>query len=193
MRAAALEDAQLLGRCRGGDMSSFGPLVVKYQDRVFNAILRLCGNHDDAEELCQETFVKAIENLPAFRQDSGFYTWLFRIAVNLTISQRRRGGRVRFQTLEQGDGEKPQLQDALPDRREDDPHVAVAREDAGRRVLKAVEELDDDFRVVVVLRDIEEMNYEQIAQVLNVPVGTVKSRIYRARCLLQEKLHDLIA
>jgi RNA polymerase sigma-70 factor (ECF subfamily) len=189
------EDAGLLERCRRGDTAAFGSLVVKYQDRVFNAILRACGNHDDAEELCQETFVKALENLDGFRQASGFYTWVFRIAMNLTISRRRRSGRMRFHSLEAvgSDNESGRPRNVLPDHRQAGPHEAASRADEGQRVLKALEELDEEFRVAVVLRDVEGMNYDQIAQVLEVPVGTVKSRLYRARSVLQRKLRDLIS
>lgn len=189
-----LEDAALLARCRKGDMAAFGLLIAKYQDRVYNSILRLCGNCDDAEELCQEAFVKALENLATFRQASGFYTWLFRIAVNLTISRRRRAGRVRFHSLEGNNGED---QDArgpqLPGDVQDDPREQALAGDSRRQVVKALTELDEEFSAVVVLRDIENMNYDQIAQVLEVPVGTVKSRLYRARALLREKLRDLVS
>jgi RNA polymerase sigma-70 factor (ECF subfamily) len=188
-----LEDAALLERCRQGDTAAFGPLIVKYQDRVYNSILRLCGNCDDAEELCQDTFVKALENLLAFRQASGFYTWLFRIAVNLTISRRRRASRVRFHSLEGDNGDDHDARGDRPsgDARQDDPRELALAGDSRRQVVKALVELDEEFSAVVVLRDIEDMNYEQIAQVLEVPVGTVKSRLYRARALLREKLQDV--
>ncbi len=196
LSALVFEDAALLERCRHGEMPAFGSLVSKYQDRVFNAILRMCGNRDDAEELCQETFVKALENLGGFRQASGFYTWLFRIAVNLTISRRRRSGRVKFHSLDAAGADEDDSTggaDAVADSRDNDPQELVARADADQRVLKALEELDEEFRVAVVLRDVEGMNYEQIAQILDIPVGTVKSRLYRARSTLQKKLRDLIA
>jgi len=192
--AAVFEDAALLKRCRDGEMAAFGPLVTKYQDRVYNTILRMCGNVDDAEELCQETFVKALQHVATFREDSRLYTWLFRIAVNLTISHRRRASRSKALSLDSGgpDGERsPRAEDALPDRRRPGPPQAAAESEAHRRVLDAVDALDEEYRAVVVLRDIEEMNYEQISQVLEVPVGTVKSRLYRARCLLQKALQDL--
>lgn len=194
--APALEDAALLRRCRGGETAAFAGLVRKYQDRIYNAILRMCGNRDDAEELCQETFVKALENLATFREDSGLYTWLFRIGMNLTISHRRRSGRVRFHSLDPapGDGERVgRPQDVLADRRHGDPADDLIRSEADRRVLEALAELDEEFRAVAVLRDMEDMDYGQISQVLDIPVGTVKSRLYRARCLLQEKLKDLVA
>ena len=191
----AFEDADLLAACRRGQMDAFGVLVQRYQDRVFNAILRMCGNRDDAEELCQEAFVKALENLNRFREDSRFYTWLFRIAANLTISRRRRGGRVRFHSLDGPvghDEESPRPRDMLPDGRENDPAEAVAQEDVHERVLEELAGLDDEFRAVVVMRDVEGMNYDEIAEVLKIPHGTVKSRLYRARLLLQERLQGLI-
>ena len=195
-RPIVFEDEALLDRCRRGEMAAFGPLVTKYQDRVYNAILRMCGNPDDAEELCQEAFVKALQNIGRFRQDSQLYTWLFRIAVNLTISHRRRGGRAKVFSLDSGGngGEQGQrAQDALPDHRQPRPEAAVEADDAHQRVLAAIGELGGEFQTVVVLRDMEDMNYEQISDVLAIPVGTVKSRLYRARCMLQEKLQDLMA
>ena len=107
--AGVFEDAALLRQCRKGDTDAFGPLVRKYQDRLFNSLLRFCGNYDDAEELCQETFVKAIEGLAAFRAESGFYTWLFRIGMNLAISRRRRSGRIKFHSLDATDSDGEQL------------------------------------------------------------------------------------
>ena len=185
-------ELRLLRRCRRGDRAAWQELLVGYQDRVFAAILRMCGNRDDAEELCQETFVRAMESLPSFRQDSGFYTWLFRIGVNLTISRRRRGGRVRFVSLEPPPGDDEARRRELTDQRGPAPHDQVDRADTHQRVLEAIGELNDEFRAVVVLRDVEEMNYQQISQVLQVPVGTVKSRLFRARAILQKKLRDLM-
>ncbi len=192
--AAVAADAVLLERCRRGELAAFGLLVRKYQDRVFNSILRMCANRDDAEELCQETFVKALQSLGSFRQESGFYTWLFRIAVNLTISSRRRKGRVKFHSLDD-DGANQQStrrRDVLADHRDNDPQQVAERSDTRQRVLQALEELDEEFRVAVVLRDVEGMNYEQVAAVLDIPVGTVKSRLHRARGMLHAKLRDLV-
>jgi len=193
----SFEDAALVEQCRKGDMQAFGSLVAKYQDRVFNAILRMCGDTHDAEELAQEAFLKALERMASFRGQSGFYTWLFRIAVNLTISQRRHERRLRFQSLSGGpDGFDPAQGDGLTvaaaGRREPGPEAAAMAADESRRVLQALDELDDDFRVVVVLRDVEDMDYAEIANVLEVPVGTVKSRLHRARCILRDKLADLV-
>jgi RNA polymerase sigma-70 factor (ECF subfamily) len=188
-----IQDAVLLDRCRAGDLMAFGLLVERYQDRVFNAVLRMCGNRDDAEELSQETFVKVLENLTSFRQASGFYTWLFRIAVNLTISRRRRAGRVKFHSLDASASDDDAApSQALADTRQDGPAELAGSADVNRQVAAALEALEEGFRVVVVLRDVEGMNYDQIAQILNIPVGTVKSRLYRARNLLAQQLRDIV-
>ena len=193
----AFEDAALVDRSRKGDMQAFGALVAKYQDRIFNMIYRMCGRRADAEELAQETFLKSLERIGQFRGQSQFYTWLFRIAANLTISHRRRGGRVRFQSLsgpeEFEQSQADALTAAMARRRNPAPDAAVMAAETHQRVMQALEELDDEFRLVVVLCDIEEMDYAQIAEVLGVPVGTVKSRLHRARCMLKEKLADLRA
>jgi RNA polymerase sigma-70 factor (ECF subfamily) len=175
-------------------MQAFAALVAKYQDRVLNTILRLCGNMCDAEELAQETFLKALEKLSLFRGQSKFYTWLFRIAVNLTISSRRRGVRVKFHPLGGSDDAGAQMSPMaqVASRREPSPPAAAMSAEASQRVTEALDELDEEFRAVVVLRDIEDMDYAQIGAVLDLPVGTVKSRLHRARCALQAKLADLM-
>ncbi len=192
----AFEDAVLIDRCRKGDMKAFGSLVAKYQDRLFNMVLRLCGHQADAEELAQEAFLKALERIDQFRGQSQFYTWLYRIAANLAISHRRHAGRIRFGPLsrlgEPDCGAYDAATAALAAKRTEAPPEAAMAADAQRRVLAALEELDDEFRLVVVLRDIEDMDYVQIADVLEVPVGTVKSRLHRGRNLLKDKLADLM-
>jgi len=192
----SFEDAALVDQCRKGDMQAFGSLVAKYQDRLFNMVFRMCGRRADAEELTQEAFLKALERISQFRGHSQFYTWLFRIAANLTISHRRRAGRVRFHSLsgpeEFEHSQADALTAAMARRRSPSPEAAVSAAETNQRVLLALEELDDEFRLVVVLCDIEGMDYAQIAQVLGVPVGTVKSRLHRARCMLRGKLADLV-
>ena len=192
----SFEDAALVEKARKGDMKAFGALVAKYQERVLNVVHRMCGRWADAEELAQETFLKAMERIAQFRGSSGFYTWLFRIAVNLAASHRRRSGRLGFRSLaggEEADGSLAEsLTSGLAERREPLPPDAAGGAEAGERVRRALDELDDEFRMVIVLRDIEEMDYGQIARVLDLPPGTVKSRLHRARLLLKEKLSDLV-
>lgn len=189
------EDAALVDRSRKGDMQAFGSLVAKYQDRIYNLVLRMCGRPSDAEELAQETFLKALERISQFRGTSQFYTWLFRIAANLTISHRRRVGRVKFQSLtgseEFEESQAAALTAAMAQRREPAPETHAMSAETNRRVMQALEELDDEFRLVVLLRDVEDMDYSEIAQVLGLPSGTVKSRLHRARCILKERLADL--
>ena len=192
----SFEDATLVEQCRNGDMQAFGSLVAKYQERIFNMVFRMCGRRADAEELAQETFLKALERINQFRGQSKFYTWLFRIAANLAISHRRRGGRVRFQSLsgpeEFEQDQADNLTAAMARKRNPAPEAAAMAAEINRRVMQALDDLDDEFRLVVVLCDMEGMDYAQIAQVLNLPIGTVKSRLHRARCELRDKLADLV-
>ena len=178
-------------------MQAFGLLVAKYQDLIYNVIYRMNGRRADAEELAQETFLKAMERIGQFRGRSRFYTWLFRIAVNLTISHRRRAGRVRFQSMTApeafGGGQAEGLTAKMADKRNPSPQAAAMSAETVQRVSRALGELDDEFRLVVVLRDVEEMDYANIADVIGVPVGTVKSRLHRARCALKDKLADLVS
>jgi len=192
----AFDDAALVERCRQGDMQAFGSLVAKYQDRIYNTVLRICGHPSDAEEIAQEAFLKALERIGQFRGHSRFYTWLFRIASNLAMSHRRHSGRLRFQSLGGADDGDGTLGDALTaavaSRRNPGPETVAMAAETNRKVAEALEELDDEFRLVIVLRDIEDMDYSQISEVLEVPVGTVKSRLHRARWVLKEKLADLV-
>ncbi|MCL2700772.1 MAG: sigma-70 family RNA polymerase sigma factor [Phycisphaerae bacterium] len=192
--AIQFEDEALVDRCRKGDMPAFGLLVAKYQDRLYNLLFRMLGNAADAEELAQETFLKALENIGQFQGASRFYTWLFRVAVNQAISHRRRGGRVKFQTLsapEDGDG--PGLGARLADSRDGSPAVLAMNAETRQAVLRALESLEEDYRVVVLLCDVEEMDYSQIAAVLDQPLGTIKSRLHRGRSMLRAKLANLIS
>jgi RNA polymerase sigma-70 factor (ECF subfamily) len=156
----------------------------------------MCGRRADAEELAQETFLKALERIGQFRGGSQLYTWLFRIAANLTISHRRRSGRIKFQPLagpdESGENQAAALTAATASRRNPGPEALAMAADTQQRVSQAIEELDDEFRLVVVLRDVEDMDYGQVAEILEVPVGRGKSRLHRARCILKDKLVDLV-
>jgi RNA polymerase sigma-70 factor, ECF subfamily len=188
------EDDLLIARCRSGNMVAFGQLVEKYQDRLFNAVLRMVGNQDDALELTQEAFFRAIKGLKKFRGKAGFYTWLFRIGMNLSLNHRKRSQTVRFASIHstsevmgtQADG----LLAAVGGRQENSPIRQAQVNEDYQRLLRAMEELEPHARAVVVLRDIEELSYEQIAKILEVPIGTVKSRLARARALLRRQLME---
>jgi RNA polymerase sigma-70 factor (ECF subfamily) len=181
------EESILLKRCRAGEAVAQGELVARYQDRVYNTCLRMCGNPADAEDYTQEAMIKALESLHRFDGRSRFYTWLYRIAVNLVLSGRRRASTVRMRGLDEG-GRWAQLESA------DAPTaMQAARREEHRLVLAAMEELDADARAIVVLRDVESLDYAEIAEVLNIAPGTVKSRLHRARMALREKLLPMLS
>ncbi len=190
----APDDRDLLEQCRQGDMTAFSLLVEKYQDRLFNTTYRLCGNYQDACELTQETFLRALKGIAGFRGDAKFYTWLFRIALNLTRSHRRRAGRRRWRSLDQPDGTLELASQASRLGGNDCPDPAERAEQAERnaKVGAALDQLAQQHRTVIVLRDVEGLNYEQIAQIVGVPVGTVKSRVHRGRLTLRKYLADLV-
>lgn len=180
-------DAELVRRAQTGDGRAFGELVARYQDRVYNAVCRMCRVREDALDLTQTAFVKALEALPRFEARANFYTWLFRIAVNLTVSHRRlsrRGPTVSIDSF--GDDGRS---GTVPPASEDGPPECVEHREMLDRLEAALAALEPEFRIAVVLKDIEGMDYAAIADVLDVPIGTVKSRIHRGRSLL----HDMLA
>ncbi len=190
------DDAALIDRFRQGEMQAFGLLVTKYQDRIYNMILRMGPRPAEAEELAQEAFLRAMEKIDQFRGKSRFYTWLFRIAANLTISNRRRGARIKFRSLSYPDSSSGSQAECLTagmaQQRFPGPVSSALSAEIGDRVERALGQLDEEFRDVVVLRDMEQLDYAEIAEVLELPIGTVKSRLHRARCMLKEKLADLV-
>jgi RNA polymerase sigma-70 factor (ECF subfamily) len=172
-------------------------LIRKYQNRIYNVILKICANPDDAAELTQDTFVKIIENLDRFEGRSSFYTWAFRIAVNLTFNYCQRNVRLGYRPLDAQDNEhgqhaRAQLKEILSDDSSPNPAVTAQNKELCEIVAKTLMKLDDAQRTVIVLRDIEGMNYAQIAKVLGVELGTVKSRLSRARSNLREILGAIL-
>ena len=184
-----LTDAELVRAAQRGAPAAFAELVSRYQDRVFNTCYRMCHQHDDALDLTQSTFLRALQNLRRFRAQASFYTWLFRIAVNLTISQRRTAGRRATRSLD-GFGNDGRVPAPVVPGRDDDVSQPAEQRELQQRVERALAQLDDEFRAAVVLKDIEGMDYASIAEVLEIPVGTVKSRIHRGRLLLRELLRS---
>lgn len=181
-----IDDGVLVERCRQGDSAAMERLILKYQDRIYNVILRICKNTDDAAELTQETFVKIIKKINEFEGRSSFYTWAFRIAVNLTLNYCQRNVRFKHQSLDTEDNEynrqaRKELKEFLTDESSPDPAAVAQNKELCGMVVEALMELDDAHRTVLVLRDIEGMNYARIAEVLDIELGTVKSRLSRAR------------
>ena len=192
-----IDDAVLVEQCRRGDSAATERLIVKYQNRIYNIILKICANVDDAAELTQETFVKIIENIDRFEGKSSFYTWAFRIAVNLTFSYCQRNVRFGHRSLDAEVDEhdwqaKRVLKEFLSDDSSPDPAMAAQNKELCEIAAGALMKLDDAQRAVVILRDIEGMNYAEIAEVLDIELGTVKSRLSRARSNLREIMEAIL-
>lgn len=186
-----ISDEALVAACRRGEAAAFGRLVTRYQDRVYNLILRMVGHGEDARELTQDAFLHALQSLTRFKGESRFYTWLFRIAVNAALSHRRRTARAGFLSLQQlkdETGIEPDL--PRPDRHDEDGPADCQRNEVRRLVAEALETLDPDARAIVVLKDIEGCDYQQIGAILQIPLGTVKSRLHRARMELKARLAE---
>jgi len=193
----SIDDAVLVQQCRQGDSAATERLILKYQNRIYNAILRICANPEDAAELTQDTFVKVIENIDKFEGRSSFYTWAFRIGINLTLNYCQRSGKLGLKSLDAEDNEyggkdRKVLREFLSDDSLPDPAVVVENKELCRIAVKALMKLNDAQRAVVVLRDIEGMDYAQIAEVLDIELGTVRSRLSRARTNLREIIEAVL-
>jgi RNA polymerase sigma-70 factor (ECF subfamily) len=188
-----IDEAVLVDLCRQGDSAAMERLIIKYQNRIYNVILKMCANRDDAEELTQETFVKVLEGIDSFSGRSSFYTWAFRIAVNLTLNHCKRGRKFAARSIEGeengcSDQTKGRLKDLLWDDNSPDPAAVAEDKELCGLVVQSLLKLDDFHRAVIILRDIEDMSYDQIAEVLGIELGTVKSRLSRARSNLRDIL-----
>lgn len=181
------DDRLLIESFRAGRVEAFDVLVRRYQDRLYPTLLRLTGCAEDARDLTQAAFFRAYQKLDRFQGDSSFYTWVYRIAVNLALSERRRR-RVAGRVFAAAGPEAPEPA-ADPDR--SDPALPVERAEREALIQRALDALQPDHRAVVVLKDFDGLHYEQIAQKLEIPVGTVRSRLHRAREILRERLRGV--
>jgi RNA polymerase sigma-70 factor (ECF subfamily) len=194
----------LFQQAQAGDRGAFGQIVLLYQDRLYNAVLRMVGDRDEARELTQEAFTRALMKLESFRGDASPYTWLFRIAVNLTISQLRKNRRMRVFSLDRpgpgnGSGNASDggtQASGLLGRVGRDSQAGPAENAEGRErgqvVLAALGRLDAEYRAVLVMRDIEGFDYQQMADILGLPLGTLKSRLFRARLAMRDELREYL-
>ena len=184
-------DQQLVERVQAGDKAAFDVLVRKYQHRVLKLVSRFVSDAAEAEDVAQEAFLKAYRALASFRGDSAFYTWLYRIAINTAknalVSNRRRP--VDFDL----DLQDPEQYDRHARLKEGDtPEGVLLTEEIRSVVEKAMEQLPEDLRTAIVLRELEGLSYEEIAEAMDCPVGTVRSRIFRAREAIDKKLKPLL-
>jgi RNA polymerase sigma-70 factor, ECF subfamily len=193
---SADSDALLVERVKQGDVRAFEMLVVKYQRRIERLIGRMVRDVDLVQDIAQETFIRAYRAMPQFRGDSAFYTWLYRIAVNtakkslvdlkrdLLVTESARGGRD-----DDGD-ETSRVENELTDG--ETPEALMASKQIAAAVNSAIEDLSEDLRQAIVLREIEGLSYEEIADAMNCPIGTVRSRIFRAREAIAERLRPML-
>jgi RNA polymerase sigma-70 factor (ECF subfamily) len=181
-----VNDDPLINAALSGDTDAFGNLVRKYQDRLYHAMTHMLGSAADAEDVVQDSFVQAFLKLETFRRNSGFYTWLYRIAVNAAISlKRRRRVLPSIDRMHETTPLEPVDRGPSPD------GPLIERERAGQ-LHAAMATLADDYRQVLVLREMEGFDYQAIADVLDLPVGTVRSRLFRARMQLREQLKSVL-
>jgi RNA polymerase sigma-70 factor, ECF subfamily len=179
------EDQLLIDRALAGDRTAFGQLAVRYQDRLYSSMLSVTGSAEEAEDVVQDALIRAFVKLDSFQQNSQFFTWLYRIAFNVALSRhRRRRSRISIDQSREVSGTEPVDDGELPD----EPMLRSERVDLVRRALA---QLTDQHRAILVLREMEECSYEAIAEILNISIGTVRSRISRARCQLKLALESM--
>jgi len=180
------DDRRLIAACLQGDTAAFGDLVRRYQDRLYHTVYRLVDNAEDAQDVVQETFLNAYQSLDRFKGDSLFFTWLYRIAVNTAISFKRKK-----RVVARIDGGKGELGIEPADSSElNRPGHALEQAEQERRVKQALARLSPEHRAVLVMKDMEGQKYENMAEVLQVPIGTIRSRLHRARFELRALLEQ---
>jgi RNA polymerase sigma-70 factor (ECF subfamily) len=185
-------DQELVRRVQHGDKKAFDVLVRKYQQKIVKLISRYVRDQDEVLDVAQETFIKAYRALAKFRGDSAFYTWLYRIAINTAknylVAQSRRppDTDIDAEDAVQFDGDSKLRETDLPEQ-------LVHRDEVERVIYETIEELPQDLRTAITLREFEGLSYEEIAQAMDCPIGTVRSRIFRAREAIETKLRPLLA
>jgi RNA polymerase sigma-70 factor (ECF subfamily) len=185
-------DQQLVERVQRGDKAAFDLLVAKYQRKIFRLLSRLIRDPAEVEDVAQEAFVKAYRALPNFRGDSAFYTWLYRIAINTAKNHLVSQGRRAPTTTEADIEEAETFDDGEHLRDLNTPDSMLLSKQVAEAVNRAIDQLPEDLRTAIVLREIEGLSYEEIAETMNCPIGTVRSRIFRAREAIAQELKPVL-
>jgi RNA polymerase sigma-70 factor, ECF subfamily len=183
-------DRLLIQAVLDGDATAYRGLVERYEGRLYAAVYGMVRNPEDARDLAQDTFIKAYKNLHRFRLESSFYTWLYRIGMNVCIDHHRRRKLRRTEEFDEGIAARTSEGAIDPSHRKLDPGKDLERKQLHARIMAAMDELPDDQRQVIVLREIEGMSYKEIADVMEIPEGTVMSRLFYARKKLQASLKE---
>lgn len=188
-QGVAFDEVELLAQAQAGQLRAFGALISHYQDRLYALAYQMLGSTDDAADVVQETFLKALKAINQFQRKSNFYTWLVRIMINLSNDLRVRGHRQKQQLAQQAEQmlRKSQASAMLE---QQDPAGHLQRQETAQIVRNAIDALEPHLREAIVLRELEQFSYRQIAQIMKVSEGTVKSRIFRAREILRPKLEQ---
>ncbi|RME82305.1 MAG: sigma-70 family RNA polymerase sigma factor, partial [Planctomycetota bacterium] len=178
-------------KAKKGDREAFDQLVLLYQDRLYHTLFKIVKNEEDALDLSQEAFVRAFFKLSSFEENSSFYTWLFRIGVNLALTFIRKDKKHQVLSLMQlqPSEDRPWEEEGY---REKEPSASLEEQEISNKVDMALSGLSEEFRIPLILKEFEGLKYEEIGEILQIPRGTVKSRIFRAREYLKEKLEDLL-
>nr|WP_300314991.1 RNA polymerase sigma factor RpoE [Halomonas sp.] len=184
-------DQQLVERAQKGDTRAFDLLVKKYQHKILGLIGRYISDHAEVQDVAQEAFIKAYRALGKFRAESAFYTWMYRIAINTAKNHLvSKGRRPPGSDLDINDAEIIDMSGRLSDI--ETPEAAIARDQLEEAVFEAIENLPDDLRTAITLRELDGLSYEDIAQIMDCPVGTVRSRIFRAREAVDQHIQPLV-
>jgi RNA polymerase sigma-70 factor (ECF subfamily) len=189
---APVEEMDLVRRARRGDLAAYDDLVRRYQERIYATIYHMTSNHEDANDLAQESFIKAFQALKSFKGGSSFYTWLYRIAVNKTINfikQRRNRTHMSLNDIDFNAEHDPNLMALISD---NTPRRAAGLTELQEKLNAALLKLSEHHRLVVVLHDVQGQSHEEIAQVMDCNIGTVRSRLFYARQQLQAELADYL-
>jgi len=184
-------DQALVERVQRGDKKAFDLLVLKYQHKIIKLISRYIRDHSEVLDVAQEAFIKAYRALPRFRGDSAFYTWLYRIAINTAKNYLVAQGR-RMPNVDIDAQEAEQFEGATGLKEQATPEHLLLRDEVESTIFSAIDQLPEDLRTAITLREIEGLSYEEIAEAMDCPVGTVRSRIFRAREAIDKKLRPLI-
>jgi len=181
-----LPDRELVLRCQSSEPQAFNELVSRHQDRIYTAICRFCGNSEDASDITQRAFINAFRKIHEFKNDAAFSTWIYRIAFNQAISFRRENRRPSVSLYSKED---ELVHEPADDR---SPGEGLEARETQKKVQQALDLLDEEDRKIILLKDLQGCSYDDIAQILAIPKGTVRSRLHRARLELKGKLRSFI-